>query len=147
VHAAAEVARCHPGVTVDEKPYGVALHVRAAVAGDGQHAIDRMLALASTMPHRVYSQTRSHVLDLSVLPVGQDWAIDALRERDHAVVFYAGNDERAFAALAPFDVGCTVGSCCNGAAVGVDTPEQLVELLNCVADARASHQLSTGVSG
>jgi trehalose 6-phosphate phosphatase len=138
VQAAAEVARCHPGVTVDEKPYGVALHVRAAVAGDGQHAIDRMLALASALPHRVYSQTRSHVLDLSVLPVGQDWAIDALRERDHAVVFYAGNDERAFAALGPHDVGCTVGGCCNGGAVGVDTPAQLVELLNCVADQRGA---------
>jgi trehalose 6-phosphate phosphatase len=141
VHAAEEIARCHPGVTVDEKPYGVALHVHGTVPGDGQRAVDRMLMVTSAMSQRVYSQSRHEVLDVSVLPIGQDWAIDALRERDQATVHYAGNDERAFAALAAHDVGCTVGTRCSGAHVSVETPAQLVELLNCVADERGAHQL------
>jgi hypothetical protein len=82
------------------------------------------------------------VLDLSVLPIGQDWAIDALRERYQATVFYAGNDDRAFASLGARDVGCTVGSRCGGALLTMDSPAQLLVLLNCLADARGAHQVA-----
>jgi trehalose 6-phosphate phosphatase len=138
VQAAEVVAGAHPGITVDEKPFGVALHVRGADAVEARRAVEQMLMLASALPQRVYTQSRSYVLDLAVLPVGQDWAIDALREREHATVFYAGNDERAFAALSAHDVGCTVGSVCSGAVVHLDTPAQLIDLLGSLHDSRAA---------
>jgi trehalose 6-phosphate phosphatase len=129
LRAAGQIADAHPGVTVDEKPYGVALHLRGATATDAEHAIERLLDVAQSMPQRVYSQSRSDVLDLSLLPVGQDWAIDALRQRGDATVFYAGNDDRAFASLATTDVGCKVGAECTEASLCVGRPADLVRLL------------------
>lgn len=137
LRAAGQVAETHPGVMVDEKPFGVALHVRGAAPADGRHAMRRLLDLAESLPQPVYSQARNEVLDLSVLPVGQDWAIDALREQQQATVFYAGNDERALAALGPTDVSCAVGGGCRGATLSVGSPLELVQLLICVCNERA----------
>ena len=137
LQAAAQVADTHPGVTVDEKPYGVALHVSGAAAIDGQHAIERLLDFARSMPQRVYSQSRREVLDLSVLPVGQDWAIDALRQRGTATVLYAGNDERALASLSPGDIGCRVSAGCSGAALCLQAPAELVQILEELSHKRA----------
>jgi trehalose 6-phosphate phosphatase len=137
LQGAGEIAGAHAGVTVDEKPFGVALHVRGAEPIDARGAIESMLELASTLPHKVYSQTRDLVLDLSVLPVSQDWAIDALREREHAVVFYAGNDDRALASMTPDDVSCAVGRSARAATVSVDDPASLVGLLDCIGRERA----------
>jgi trehalose 6-phosphate phosphatase len=135
--AAGQVADTHPGVMVDEKPFGVALHIRGAAPADGQHAMERLLDLAESLPQPVYSQARNEVLDVSVLPVGQDWAIDALREQQQATVFYAGNDERALAALGPTDVSCAVGVGCRGATLSVESPRELIQLLVGVRDERA----------
>ena len=129
LHEAARIADAHPGVTVDAKPYGVALNVRGAEAHDGRRAIEQLLEIARSMPQRVYSQSRSEVLDLSVLPVGQDWAIDALRRGTDATVFYAGNDQRALASLGSGDRGCCVGAGCADSSVRVASPRALVELL------------------
>ena len=137
LQAAGQVADTHPGVMVDEKPFGVALHVRNAAPAEGQHAMQCLLDLAESLPQPVYSQARNEVLDLSVLPVGQDWAIDALREQQQATVFYAGNDERALAALGPSDVSCAVGVGSRGATLCVDSPVELVKLLVIVRDQRA----------
>lgn len=129
LRAAGQIADAHPGVRVDEKPYGVALHLRGATATDAERAVVRLLDVAQSMPQPVYSQSRSEVLDLSLLPVGQDWAIDVLRQRGDATVFYAGNDERALASLGITDVGCKVGEGCTEASLHVSTPAELVRLL------------------
>ena len=142
--AAGQVADTHPGVKVDEKPYGVALHTRGAAPADGQHAMQRLLDLAGSLPQPVYSQSRNEVLDVSVLPVGQDWAIDALREQQQATVFYAGNDERALSALGPTDVSCAVGAGCRGAMLSVDSPVELVSLLTWIGRMRAEHVREVG---
>jgi len=128
--AASEIAERHPGVSVDEKPYGVALHVRGVAPADAQQAIAQLLDYALSLPRQVYSQSRSDVLDLSVLPVGQDWAIDALRRGRDAVVLYAGNDERALASLSPADIGVTVGDTNVTDAVRLQNPADLVCFLN-----------------
>lgn len=130
LRAAGQIADAHPGVSVDEKPYGVALHLRGATATDAEHAIERLLDVARSMPQRVYTQSRREVLDLSLLPVGQDWAIDALRQRGEATVFYAGNDDRALASLATSDVGCKVGAPWPEASLYVTGPADLVGLLD-----------------
>jgi trehalose-6-phosphatase len=135
--AAAQVADEYAGVTVDEKPYGVALHVRGATKVDATRAIERLLDVARSMPSRIYSQSRSEVLDIRVLPVGQDWAIDALRHADNATVFYAGNDERALASLNPPDVGVQVGSGSTGATFCIEDPVDLVQLLVNLVNKRA----------
>ena len=135
---ASRVADEHPGVTVDDKPYGIALHVRGAATNlDAQRAIDRLLQAAAAMPNRVYSQIRSKVLELSVLPVGQDWAIDAMRRGREARVFYAGNDERALLSLGANDIGCTVGTLRSEASLCVASPSALVQELVELARARA----------
>ena len=137
VQAAGQVAETHPGVMVDEKPFGVALHVRGVAPADRHHAMQRLLELAGSLPQPVYSHARDEVLDLSVLPVGQDWAIDALREQQQATVFYAGNDEQALAALGPTDFSCAVGAGCRGANLSVESPVDLVQVLVGVRDERA----------
>ena len=137
VQAAGQVADAHPGVTVDEKPFGVALHVRGAESGDAEYALQHMLELTQSLPQPVYVHSRSEVLDLTVLPVGQDWAIDALREQTQATVLYAGNDESALAALTPADVGCAVGPAGTTATLHLDSPTDLVDLLRCVSQQRA----------
>ena len=137
LQAAERVADAHPGVTVDEKPFGVALHVRGVESTDAQRAIDCMLEFTQTLTQPVYSQFRGHVLDLAVIPVGQDWAIDALREQQHATVLYAGNDEVALASLTPADVGCSVGPRCGSSTISVDGPPRLVALLDCIGRLRA----------
>jgi hypothetical protein len=38
LRAAGQIADAHPGVTIDEKPYGVALLLRGATATDAEHA-------------------------------------------------------------------------------------------------------------
>jgi len=128
--AASQIAERHPGVSVDEKPYGVALHVRGVAPAAAQQAIAQLLDYALSLPRQVYSQSRSDVLDLSVLPVGQDWAIDALRRGRDAVVLYAGNDERALASLSPADIGLTVGGNGTDDAVSLQNPTDLVCFLN-----------------
>jgi trehalose-6-phosphatase len=133
---ATHVADEHPGVTVDDKPYGVALHVRGATTFDAERAIDRLLHAAYAMPQRVYTQTRSQVLEVSVLPVGQDWAIDALRAGRDTRVLYAGNDERALMSLNEEDLGCTVGVPSSKAAIFFDSPTVLVHELVLLARAR-----------
>jgi trehalose-6-phosphatase len=137
LRAAGQIADAHPGVTVDEKPYGVALHLRGATATDAEHAIERLLDVAESMQQRVYPQSRSQVLNLSVLPVGQDWAIDALRHADDATVFYAGNDERALASLKAPNIGSCVGSRSSGTSLWFEDPKDLVQFLVCVGNKRA----------
>ncbi|HUP75234.1 MAG TPA: trehalose-phosphatase [Acidimicrobiales bacterium] len=126
---AALIADAHPGVTIDAKPYGVALNVRGAATIDGRHATEQMLDIVRSMPLPVYSQARSQVLDVSVLPVAQDWAIDALRQATAATVFYAGNDQRALASLRSADGRCSIGVACTDATVRVASPAALVALL------------------
>jgi hypothetical protein len=126
---AARIADAHPGVTIDAKPYGVALNVRGAATIEGRHATEMLLDIVRSMPLPVYSQSRSQVLDVSVLPVAQDWAIDALRQATAATVFYAGNDERALASLGSADGRCSIGVAGTDAAVNVASPAALVELL------------------
>ena len=144
--AAGQVAELHPGVTVDEKPYGVALHVRGVAAADAQNATALLLDIARTLPQRVYSQSRNDVLDLSVLPLGQDWAIDALRQGSGETVFYAGNDERALASLSGPDVGCSVGGCTN-ATFFLQRPEEVVQFLIELGHARQRVLSDSGTRG
>jgi trehalose 6-phosphate phosphatase len=133
---ARHVAGEHPGVTFDNKPYGIALHVRGATTADAERAIDRLLQAASELPHRVYTQVRCKVLEMSVLPVGQDWAIDAMRRGREDRVLYAGNDERALLSLSDHDLGCTVGTMHPEASLFIARPSALVRALEDLAKAR-----------
>ncbi|MEO8694561.1 MAG: trehalose-phosphatase [Acidimicrobiales bacterium] len=143
LQAAGQVADAHPGVMIEEKPYGVALHVRGATANDAQHAIDWLSGIARSMPQRVYSQSRREVLDLSLLPVGQDWAIDALRQGHDTTVFYAGNDERALASLRGGDIGSTVGAGGSDSSLLVASPTELVTVLAQLCNERARALVSS----
>ncbi|MEO5842842.1 MAG: trehalose-phosphatase [Acidimicrobiales bacterium] len=135
---ASHVADEYPGVKVDDKPYGVALHVRGATNLDAQRAIDRLLVALSAIPQRMHSQIRGQVLEVSVLPVGQDWAIDALRAGRETRVLYAGNDQRALTSLSANDVGCMVGTDVAGAQMRVASPEALLQELVLLARKRAT---------
>jgi trehalose 6-phosphate phosphatase len=107
-----ELVGGEPGVTLERKPAGIAVHVRNAPAEVGA----RVLEAVRTGPaarRGVEATPGKAVLDLSVVRMDKGAALDVLRERVGSdAVLFAGDDvtdETAFRRLRPGDVGVKVG--------------------------------------
>lgn len=129
-----------PGVRLEHKPAGVAVHVRGAAAEVGT----RVLEAVRTGPaarHGVDATPGKDVLDLAVLQVNKGMAVDVLRDRAAAdAVLFAGDDvtdETAFARLRPGDVGVKVGDGDTAAEHRVAGPPDIAALLQLLLAARA----------
>ena len=129
-----------PGVALEHKPAGVAVHVRNA----GPDVAARVLDAVRAGPARhagVDATPGKAVLDLAVLQVNKGLAIDVLRERTGAdAVLFAGDDvtdETGFAVLRDGDVGVKVGDGETAAAHRVPDPPAVAELLEQLVALRA----------
>jgi trehalose 6-phosphate phosphatase len=129
-----------PGVTLEPKPAGVAVHVRNAPPEVGTRVLDAVRAGPATRDG-IETTPGKAVLDLSVARMDKGAALDLLRERVPAdAVLFAGDDvtdETAFARLRPGDVGVKVGPGDTAAEHRVDTPPDITALLQLLVEARS----------
>jgi len=128
-----------PGVVLEEKTAGVAVHVRLASREDAARVTYEIAAGPST--HRGVRTTHGkEVVELSVVDADKGRAIDRLREDSGAdAAFYAGDDitdEWAFACLDASDVSVKVGPGETGARFRVATTHAVPSLLALLAEAR-----------
>jgi len=135
-----ELVDGQPGVRLEAKPAGVAVHVRNAAPDVGDRVLDAVRAGPAAQPG-VEATPGKAVLDLAVLRVSKGAALDALRERLAAdAVLYVGDDvtdETAFARLRPGDVGVKVGDGETAAEYRVPDPQAVSDLLQDLRAARA----------
>jgi trehalose 6-phosphate phosphatase len=134
-----ELVGGEPGVTLEKKPAGVAVHVRNAPPEVGIRVLDAVRAGPGTWDG-IEATPGKAVLDLSVARMDKGAALDLLRERVAAdAVLFAGDDvtdETAFARLRPGDVGVKVGPGHTGAQHRVDAPPDMATLLRQLVEAR-----------
>jgi trehalose 6-phosphate phosphatase len=134
-----ELVGGEPGVVLEHKPAGVAVHVRNAPP----EVASRVLDAVGTGPAArsgVEATPGKAVVDLSVVQMNKGAALDVLRERVKAdAVLFAGDDitdETAFARLRPGDVGVKVGPGDTAAEHRVDGPLDVAKLLKELLAAR-----------
>lgn len=136
----AELVGGEPGVRLEHKPAGVAVHVRGAAPEVGTRVLEAVRTGPAARPG-IDATPGKAVLDLAVLQVNKGLALDVLRERVSAdAVLFAGDDvtdETAFARLRPGDVGVKVGDGDTAAAYRVAGPPDVAELLELLLAARA----------
>jgi trehalose 6-phosphate phosphatase len=128
-----------PGVTLEAKPAGVAVHVRNAPPDVGTRVLDAVRAGPATWDG-IEATPGKAVLDLSVAKMDKGAALDLLREHEAAdAVLFAGDDvtdETAFARLRTGDVGVKVGPGDTAAEHRVDSPHDITTLLQQLVEAR-----------
>jgi trehalose 6-phosphate phosphatase len=136
-----ELVDGEPGVTLEPKPAGVAVHVRNAPPDVGTRVLDAVRAGPATRDG-IEATPGKAVLDLSVARMDKGAALDLLRERVEAgAVLFAGDDvtdETAFARLRPGDVGVKVGPGDTAARHRVDAPPDIATLLRQLVEARSN---------
>jgi trehalose 6-phosphate phosphatase len=134
-----ELVDGEPGVTLEAKPAGIAVHVRNAPPEVGTRVLDAVRAGPATRDG-IEATPGKAVLDLSVARMDKGAALDLLRERVAAdAVLFAGDDvtdETAFARLRPGDVGVKVGPGDTAAEHRVDAPPDITALLRQLVEAR-----------
>lgn len=130
-----------PGVVLEHKPAGVAVHVRHATPAVARRVLDAVGA-GPAARDGIEATPGKAVLDLSVVRMDKGAALDVLRERVKAdAVLFAGDDvtdETAFARLRPGDVGVKVGPGETLAAHRVDGPPDVAVLLERLLAARTA---------
>jgi trehalose 6-phosphate phosphatase len=133
------IAAQHPGVAVETKPASVALHVRNASSDDAAAALAAAYRAADEWDAEI--TTGKAVLEFAVISTDKGSAIDVLRERGAATaVVYLGDDvtdEKAFLRLRNGDVGVKVGPGLTAAQYRLDSPDDVAEALNYLAQRRA----------
>ncbi|MFC4946806.1 trehalose-phosphatase [Pseudonocardia sp. GCM10023141] len=138
VHALADA---EPGVTLEAKPAGIAVHVRNAEPAVGARVLDAVRAGPAARPG-IEITPGKEVLDLAVLQVSKGIAVDALRARLEAdAVLFVGDDvtdESAFVRLGPGDLGVKVGDGETAAQFRVAEPSDVADLLRHLLAARST---------
>ncbi|GAA0929498.1 trehalose-phosphatase [Pseudonocardia zijingensis] len=134
-----ELVDGEPGVTLEPKPTGVAVHVRNAPPDVGARVLDAVRAGPAAREGIEVTPGKA-VLDLSVARMDKGAALELLREQVGAdAVLFAGDDvtdETAFARLRPGDVGVKVGPGDTAAEHRVDAPPDITALLQQLVEAR-----------
>ncbi|MBL9148148.1 MAG: trehalose-phosphatase [Phycisphaerae bacterium] len=136
---ARDVADGHDGVHVEEKPAGVALHVRLASEERGASAVRALRERIGGLDG-VYVKDGKKVIELSVVPMQKGIALGRIRQRvgASAVVFLGDDrtDEDAFDVLRGPDVSVKVGEGETAAAFRVADPRGAARTLARLATAR-----------
>jgi trehalose 6-phosphate phosphatase len=131
------------GVTLEDKPAGIAVHVRNAAPDVGARVLDAVRAGPAARPGIEVTPGKA-VLDLAVLQVNKGLALDVLRDRLKAdAVLFAGDDvtdETAFSRLRPGDVGIKVGPGETAAQYRVPGPPEVGLLLEELLAARSAQR-------
>ncbi|MFD5214644.1 trehalose-phosphatase [Microbacterium sp. NPDC058345] len=133
-----------PGMRLERKTLGLGIHGRRAdpvVEQRAFSAVDEVMAQRAAHWRR---RTGDRILEYSSRHEGKDVAITRLREKyDAAAILFAGDDvtdEDALRALRPGDLGVRVGPGETAAALRVDSPQQIAQLLGVIATERASRR-------
>jgi trehalose 6-phosphate phosphatase len=138
-----ELVDGEPGVSLEDKPAGVAVHVRNAPPEVGTRVLDAVRA-GPAARDGIETTPGKSVLDLSVVRMDKGAALALLRERVEAdAVLFAGDDvtdETAFARLRPGDVGVKVGPGDTAAGHRVDAPPDVGALLERLREARSARR-------
>jgi trehalose 6-phosphate phosphatase len=138
-----EVAATYEGTRVERKPTSVVLHSRLAeppVAAAAQRAA--LAALARF--HALHVIPGKDVIEAALTDASKGRAVADLRAAlGCAGVLFVGDDitdETVFVRLAPPDVGVRVGAGQTAAQFRVDGPNEVADVLSCLADALGSTQ-------
>ncbi|GAA2892403.1 trehalose-phosphatase [Microbacterium esteraromaticum] len=132
----------YPGIELESKTFGIGIHGRPArpeVERAAFAAVDEVFARRARHWRR---RTGDRILEYSSRDEGKDTAISVLRERTGATgILFAGDDvtdEDALRVLGDGDLGVRVGPGETAAALRVESPQQIAELLEVIASERAS---------
>lgn len=130
-----------PGVRVEDKPAGLAVHVRGCSPADAQRATGLVRAVADQLPGTHVLEGKL-VIELSVRALDKGSALRTLIGADPSRrVLFAGDDitdESAMGALRPGDLAIKVGAGESMAGYRVPDPLALVEALSLLADVRTA---------
>jgi trehalose 6-phosphate phosphatase len=130
-----------PGIRVEDKPAGLAVHVRGCSEPDGQAALELVRHLSDSLPG-TFSLEGKLVVELSLRPLDKGSALRALIEADpDRRVLFAGDDvtdESAMAVLRPTDLAIKVGPGPSLARHRVPDPRAMVEVLSLLAQLRSA---------
>ena len=136
-----------PGVRIEDKPAGFAVHVRHCSDEDAARVVDRVHDLARAEPHLHLIEGKM-VVEVSVRPLDKGRALARLMgQQPGRRVLFAGDDvtdEAAMAVLGPRDISIKVGPGDTSARYRVANPTEMVEVLEALARTRAG---SAGAGG
>lgn len=133
-------SEARPGLVVEHKPTGAAIHFRGASQED-RAAVEDFVAAASADLGIVPAHGKE-VVDVNVVPATKGEALESLRAaRSVTGVLYIGDDvsdEHAFATLRPGDVGIKVAEHEVDSAAGfrVDDPAMVAIVLTTIFEMR-----------
>jgi len=134
-----EIADGRPGVVLEEKPTGVAVHVRRASAADTAAVTAAVEAGPADWPDVALLRGKK-VLELSVRGSDKGRALRELAAEHRATgtIFFGDDvtDEHAFAALHDHDLGVKVGPGPTAARARVDGPDQVADVLHAILTVR-----------
>ncbi len=121
-----------PGVLLEDKPTGVAVHVRNASRPDAAVVLDAIRMGAGAMDG-VHVMEGKEVIELSLVDTDKGMALDVLRRECGATAtLFIGDDvtdERAFERLVDGDLGVKVGPGATSAAYRIGDPVDVGTLL------------------
>lgn len=133
------LAKDLPGVHVEVKPTGVALHLRGADAATTEWIRTRIRRGPAGYPS-VYLAEENALVELSVVRIDKGQALDEVRRAVSATgTLFVGDsetDESAFARLTEYDVAVKVGTGQTGARFKIDGPALVPALLTYLAEER-----------
>lgn len=142
--AAAPIIDRFEGAELEPKTFGMGVHTRRAtpeVEAEVFAAVDALVA--ERLPHWRRRQGH-HILEFSSRVEGKDVAVGVLREHfDATGILFAGDDvtdEDAMRVLIEGDLGVRVGPGESVATLRVDTPQQMADLLEALADERGARR-------
>jgi trehalose 6-phosphate phosphatase len=128
-----------PGVRLEDKPAGLAIHVRGCTDADADTVLTLVRGLADEL-EGVFSLEGKLVIELSTRPLDKGAALGSLIAADPGRrVLLAGDDitdESAMAVLRPQDLSIRVGPGPSLARFRVPDPGAMVDVLAMLADLR-----------
>lgn len=135
-----EAVRGIPGVRVEDKPAGLAVHARGCAQADGEHALELIRGLADEMAGTFCLEGKL-VIEMSTRPLDKGSALQSLIDSDpQRRVLFAGDDitdESAMAVLRADDLAIRVGPGASMAPHRVPDPQAMREVLRTLAAIRA----------
>ncbi len=132
-----------PGVRLEVKPTGVAVHLRGLDERDAAGVTERIEENPASWPG-VHLLRGKKVLELTVVTTNKGRALKAMmRQHQVTATVFIGDDvtdENAFGVLAGDDVGVKVGSGRTAADVRIQDPARVADLLHLLAASRRRGQ-------
>lgn len=142
--AARPIIDRYEGAEFEPKTFGMGVHTRRADRETETQVFAEIDALVAERFPGLRRRAGHRVLEFSSRTEGKDAAMAALRDHfDATGILFAGDDvtdEDAMRVLQDGDLGVRVGPGESAALLRVDSPQQIAQLLEALADERAARQ-------